>query len=150
MSTGTSLPFPEPPDHSPEEASENAYIRGKAAMFLKQGPDVYRRNDFFGEPPAPLDPEDAALLVHGCRQLLEGRGLSAASPLTHLGVFACTDLFRLFHYDRIDRDSTYDVTLDGRKGVLDRITFRHRIHGTEVTYCNFCAPGDGFQAPPVS
>lgn len=143
-------PAPIPPeDFAIAMAAELPYIQTKAAQFLAVGPDIYRKNDFFGEPEGPLDELDIALLQHGCRQLLEGRGIKAERPLTHLGVLACSALFGMFHFIKVHQVA-YEGEDEGRKGLLDQLTLRHMVKGIEVTYWNLCVRGDGATAPPLS
>ncbi len=57
------------------------YIYSKAALFLKMKPEIYRKNDFFAQPPAEFDEEDIAILKHGCEQVLEGKGFKKREPV---------------------------------------------------------------------
>jgi hypothetical protein len=114
------------------------YIYSKAALFLKMKPEIYRKNDFFSQPPADFDEEDIAILKHGCEQVLEGKGLKKENPFTGLGVLGFSALMRLFHFERVSRQTFHTYQHEGRSGILDCITFRHMVEDSDVVYYNFC------------
>jgi hypothetical protein len=123
-----------------QTAQENRfpYIYSKAALFLKMKPEIYRKNDFFGQPPAEFDEEDIAILKHGCQQVLEGKGFKKENPFTGLDVFGFSALMRLFHFQQLSRKTFHTYEHEERTGILDCITFRHLVEDTEVVYYNFC------------
>ena len=123
-------------------AVENAfgYIYAKAYKFNKAGADVYRKDDFFEQPPADTEPEMLELIASGCRQILSGKGFSAEKPLQDIGVAGFYRLMELFHFESSKRKSIYKKADGGRSGgIIDRITFVHLVDGREATLYNFCA-----------
>jgi hypothetical protein len=107
------------------------YFFSKAFTFLHKGPDAYRSEDAFGEPSADLDAEDLTLLESGCRQMMEGRGLTPEDPLRGLGIHGFYTLFRLFHFSLVRQS-----VIPGEEGMLDRMRMRHVVDGGEVVYYN--------------
>ena len=120
------------------EANRYGYVFSKAWLYLKLGPEKYRKNDAFKQPPLDFDDQDLEILSNGCRQVLEGIGLTKEKPFTELDVMGFSALFELFHFQQIKRQCQHACILNGKKGALDSITFQHVIDGTKVVYYNFC------------
>ena len=114
------------------------YIYFKAQLFLEIGPEKYRKEDAFHQPPIDFDSNDIEILKNGCKQILDGAGLIPEKAFTNLDVLGFSALFRMFHFSSISRKTKYSFLLNGKKGVLDQITFEHVVDGTRVTYYNFC------------
>ncbi|RAR73722.1 hypothetical protein [Flavobacterium aciduliphilum] len=114
------------------------YIFSKAWMYLKKGPEIYRKHDAFQQPPSDFDDEELQILTDGCNQILRGVGMTENNPFTNLDVFGFYNLFRLFHFDYIDRKTNHYFTLNGKQGILDCITFQHYVDDSQVVYYNFC------------
>jgi hypothetical protein len=129
------------PAEEQETMMENhfAYLFSKAYKYLKMGPVIYRKTDFFREPPEDMTKEELEVLQSACRQILEGKGFSSAKPFTGLGVSGFYDAMRLFHFDSKSRNTNFNFHNDDDKGALDCITFQHRIDDREATLYNFCA-----------
>lgn len=98
---------------------------------------LYRRDDFFHELPVDFTEEDIEILKNGCRQVLEGRGLTADFPFINLEVGGFYALFRMFHYESESRKTKYSFHYEGEKGILDHITFAHIVDGNIISYSNF-------------
>ncbi len=120
-----------------------AYIFSKAWLYMKLGPEKYRKTDAFNQPPSDLDKEDLEIIANGCRQVLEGIGLTKEKPFTNLDVMGFSALFRLFHFQNIQRQCRHGFMLNGKSGALDCITFQHLMDGSQVVYYNFC------EYPPI-
>jgi hypothetical protein len=123
-----------------ELAIENRfpYIFSKAESFLRLGAEKYRKGDFFQQPPANFTEEDIALLKDGCEQILNAKGLTEENPFQNLDVSGFNALMRMFHFEPFQRSTKYQSVIEGKKGCLDKITFKHVMDETEVTYFNFC------------
>jgi hypothetical protein len=113
------------------------YIYSKAYMFLEKGAVLYRKDDFFHEPPVDYTEEDIEILKNGCRQVLEGRGLTADFPFINLDVGGFYALFRMFHYENESRKTKYSFRYEGKKGILDHITFAHIVDDNTISFFNF-------------
>lgn len=107
------------------------YFFSKAYLFLQMGPDAYRSRDALGEPSTNLDAEDLALIESGCRQVMEGKGLTPEDPFRGLGISGFYALFRLFHFALVRQSVT-----PNKQGMLDRMEMRHVVDGGEVVYYN--------------
>jgi len=114
------------------------YIFSKAWVYLKMDPEKYSKKDAFNQPPHDFDEEDLEILSNGCKQVLEGIGLSNENPFTGLDVLGFSALFRLFHFQQIDRKTNHNFIINGKNGALDSITFEHIVEGGQVVYHNFC------------
>lgn len=123
-----------------ERVDENRfpYIFSKAWSYLKIGPEKYRKNDAFSQPPSDFDDEDLEVLANGCRQVLQGIGLTKENPFSGLDVMGFSALFRMFHFEKSSRKTYYNYTHNSKRGVLDEITLTHVIDNTQVVYYNFC------------
>ena len=113
------------------------YLFTKAELFLKVGPEIYRKEDFFGQPKT-TDSEELEMIKNGCIQLCHGKGLSAENPFTDLDVSGFNNLMRLFHFESESRKTRHGITINGQRGALDCITFKHAMDGRTATYFNFC------------
>lgn len=119
------------------EASMNEfeYIYSKAYLYIKMGPEIYRNEDFFKMPDISWAPEYYPELKSGCEQILQGRGFLAENPIKNLDSLAFFYLFKLFHYDYEEKNSSF-IEKDGVEYFLDRITFRHFVEDKSITYYN--------------
>lgn len=120
------------------DSNRFVYIFSKAWLYTKLGPEKYRKDDAFNQPPVDFDHEDLEVLANGCRQLLEGVGLTIEKPFTEIDVMGFSALFRLFHFKNIQRKCKHGFIFNGKTGALDCITFQHVIDGSKVVYYNFC------------
>lgn len=120
------------------DANRFPYIFSKAWMYLKKGPEIYRKQDAFGEPSLDYDEEELQILADGCNQILRGIGMTEQKPFTNLDVFGFYNLFSLFHFNYVSRKTNHSFILDGKSGALDCITFKHFIDDSTIVYYNFC------------
>lgn len=123
------------------EQNQFYYIYAKAEMYLKMGPDAYRKGDFFQMPDIDLPQDLLDLIEIGCKQILEGKGLTKDNPFTGLGISGFYRLFELFHFDRLSRNSYY-LEKEENGGIIDEITFQHVMNKNEGTYYNLVTPLD--------
>jgi hypothetical protein len=125
------------------ESNRYGYIFSKAWLYSKLGPEKYRKNDAFNQPPSDFDKVDLEIIAHGCRQVLEGIGMTKEKPFTGLNVMGFSALFRMFHFQNVERQCKHGFMLNGKSGALDCITFQHLMDGSQVVYYNFC------EYPPI-
>jgi hypothetical protein len=127
-------------DQEQEYAIENQlpYFFTKANLFLKIGPDKYRINDYFNQPSIENSDDQLALLVLGCSQIVEGKGLFKNNPFMNLDVSGFSLLMRLFHFKTESRTTEHNIEFEEKKGALDCITFIHLIDNRKATLFNFC------------
>ena len=120
------------------DSSRFPYIFTKAWLYLELGPEKYREDDAFNQPPADFYEEDLQILANGCKQVLEGIGLTSEKPFTNLDVMGFNALFRLFHFQNVRRKCKHGFIYKDKRGALDCITFEHIMDGSEIVYYNFC------------
>jgi hypothetical protein len=114
------------------------YIFTKAELYLKIGPDKYRKEDFFQQPPLNLDTVDMESIRYGCEQIIEGRGFNYTTPLQGLGVSGFYRLMELFHFQFESRKTKYSFKYEEEKGALDIMTFAHQVDDGKATLFHFC------------
>jgi hypothetical protein len=111
------------------------YLFTKAYIYLKSGPDNYRKDDYFKLPSKDLEIDELAAIESGCNQILQGKGLVREKPFTGLDVRGFNLLFELFHFKSSARKSK-STKIDGKTCFIDQITFKHVVDGSEITYYN--------------
>ncbi len=100
------------------------YLNAKAQIYLRKGPEAYRRDDFFHVPRAEWDASILAGLDRGFRQLVEWKGLTADRALEGIDM---SDLYRIMevgHFRLIDF-SAQPLNADAQVGI---VTMRHRMY----------------------
>jgi hypothetical protein len=101
----------DPPEHF-------GYIHFKAYRYLRIGPDAYRAQDSLGMPPKGAPPHLIALIEHGCRQIVDWRGILPERPLQGLGVNGFYRMIEVFHFTLARQSAKYRD--DG--SVMDKMT----------------------------
>lgn len=114
------------------------YFFTKANLYLKKGPEKYRIDDYFNQPPTESTNNELALLKLGCEQVLEGKGLFKNNPFVNLDVAGFNSLMRLFHFETESRKTKHKIEIEEKKGALDCITFIHLVDNRKTTLYNFC------------
>ncbi|GDX50272.1 hypothetical protein LBMAG26_11310 [Bacteroidota bacterium] len=114
------------------------YIFTKAELYLKIGPDNYRKEDFFQQPPLNVAIKDMESIRYGCEQIVEGRGFNLSTPLQGLGVSGFYRLMELFHFQFESRKTKYSFIYEEEKGALDIMTFTHQMDDRKATLFHFC------------
>jgi hypothetical protein len=114
------------------------YLFYKAFLYLKIGPEKYRKDDFFKQPLEGSTQEELDFLTTGCNQIIQGFGFFKNEPFTGLSVSAFYSLMRLFHFQYLNKTTKYNFNLNDQKGILDCIMFKHAIDGRTCTLYNFC------------
>ena len=109
----------------------SGFLRFKAARFLAEGHDLYRRTDALRQSPEDTSAEDLALFRVGFAQIAEGRGFLRATPLEHLSARGRDLLMQVAHFEPLRHQAT------GRaEFVLDAVVFRQRGSEREVVVFN--------------
>jgi hypothetical protein len=111
------------------------YIFSKAELYLKIGPEKYRKADFFKMPGESLTNEELAIIESGCKQILEGKGLTKENPFSGLDIPGFRQLFEVFHFEVTGHKSSR-VEVDGKRRFVDAMFLRHAVDNTEITYYN--------------
>ena len=114
------------------------YIFTKAELYLQTGPENYRREDFFEQPPLNLNTVDMDSIRYGCEQIVEGRGFNISRPLQGLGVSGFYRLMELFHFQFESRKTKYSFMYEEEEGALDIMTFTHKMDDRKATLFHFC------------
>ena len=109
------------------------YIRFKASLYLRIGPEAYRERDYFGFPPAEWPELKLDAVKSGCEQLLLWKGLTPVVPLDSIGVDGFDALMGMFHFGHLSYEVFAAVRPDS---LLERMVMRHVIDAWEVTLYN--------------
>lgn len=107
------------------------YIYTKSDLYLKIGSKKYRQNDYFQMPNHTLVDDDLMLIADGCKQILEGIGLTPRKPFLNLGIIGFNRLFELFHFEVLKVE-----TKTTPKGYLDKMILKHLVNDDIVEYYN--------------
>jgi hypothetical protein len=73
------------------------YLQVKASRYVKVGPEIYWRHDFFHRPEAGMHEEDLAVLMHDMRQLADG--VDAAPDRPFIGIRGFNDMRHTLHLE---------------------------------------------------
>lgn len=107
-----------------EQAMFNGYIQSKAERLLEYGIEEYSSQDFFSMPSKNFNKEQREGLLHGCKQLSLGNGLTIEKPMEGVSVAACYALIHSFHFKVIGRKTHRPDRL-----FLDELHCEHRMTG---------------------
>lgn len=113
------------------DKNKYTYIYLKAQYYLEIGPEKYRQSDYFHMPIHTLDNYETMSIADGCKQILEGIGLTQKKPFQNIGVSGFNRLFEIFHYEVIKVETTITST-----GYLDKMTLKHFINDDIIQYYN--------------
>jgi hypothetical protein len=107
------------------------YILTKANIFLKIGPEAYRRMDALGMPLAEWTPDTLTIVRQGFEQLLGCKGYRPNAPLEGIGITGLNDLMTTMHFRMIHQKAH-------REGpyFFDEILFQHTMSGETITIFN--------------
>ena len=108
------------------------YIRTKAIRFLEVGADKYREKDALKRPSVTLSKKELELLMSGCRQVAEYKGLTEETAFEEFGVAGFYRLIELFHYTVIGQE----VSRKGRQWLLDKMQVEHIMTGQKMVLYN--------------
>lgn len=102
-----------------------AYIEYKAIRFLEVGYKAYSIDDAFHQPGEELTSEVVAMLISGCEQIRDQRGLTMEQPFEGLGIGGFYQLMRMFHFKPVRQE----ISLISKDCIIDRIIFEHQVTG---------------------
>ncbi len=108
------------------------YIRTKALRFIAVGVIVYRKTDALGMPDNDLESEDIDLLMIGCRQVAEFKGLTHETAFEGLGIFGFYRLMELFHYAA----GNQAIIDSGEDWIMDKMLMKHIVTRREIVLFN--------------
>jgi hypothetical protein len=111
------------------------YIFSKAELYLKIGPEKYRKADYFKLPDESLAQDELAIIESGCKQILEGKGLTKDNPFSGLDIQGFRQLFEVFHFE-VTGHKASRVEVDGKRRFVDAMFLRHAVDNTDITYYN--------------
>jgi hypothetical protein len=106
-------------------------------LLCNFNPEKYRKLDAFEEPPFMMSDYELSILKLGCEQVLDGRGIFENYPFVDLHISGFYNLMRLFHFEKVDRNSFMTTLENFGKGFLDEIIFKHYIDSSEIKAYNF-------------
>ena len=109
------------------------YVHYKAYLYLKVGPDGYRKRDALQMPPEDWSCATLQAIEHGCRQPSTWRGISADIPLEGIGIDGFYRLVNLFHF-RVVHQLLLDTDDDGF--FTDEMSITHIVNGNVLTLYN--------------
>lgn len=118
------------PEYSPPVWS---YILAKVRLYLRLGPDIYRKADYFGMPEAGW-PEETLDEIESCfRQLLAGKGYLESNPVENVSIGGFYAATRTLHFEVRRQIATLT---DDRRCFIDDLLFEHIHDGRTVRFFN--------------
>jgi hypothetical protein len=120
-------------DIPPDAPAKFVYMLSKADLYLKIGPNAYRKGDAFGLPDESLSPEDLAILRHGMEQICQFRGYDPAKPFRDLDIHGFYTLMRTLHF-KLECQAL--VEFRGETDILDKMDMVHAIDGEGIVLYN--------------
>lgn len=108
------------------------YIFAKAKLFLEIGAKEYLEIDFIKIDTSDLNNEDFEILYKGCRQILNGKGLSVDRPFENIGILGFAKLFEIFHFNAVRIKTLKPESMR----FLDVMCLEHIVDGYHAEYFN--------------
>lgn len=96
------------------------YILAKAYLYLKIGPDIYRKNDAFDMPLVEWDTEDLREIQSCFEQFLSGKGYKVTNPVENVSIGGFYAAMTTLHFEMQMQTAHMD-----EKYVIDEILFEH-------------------------
>ncbi len=121
------------PIRPPNAPGKWAYIMAKVDMYLKIGPEKYRKADFFGLPDDDLDPQTLDDITSCFQQFMQGNGFDRDHPIEHIGVSSFYAAMRTLHFTCV-RQGALSGADDGV--FLDAIVFEHMVDKGRIELFN--------------
>ena len=109
------------------------YILAKINLYLKHGPDVYRKSDALGMPNEEWDEETFQEIESCFRQFLGGRGYSRNNPVRNVSVGGFYAATETLHFQIVEQ--TGCMSGDGN-GILDVMQFEHVVDKRTIKFFN--------------
>ncbi len=117
----------------PEEVpSEFVYLLTKAELYVKIGPDRYRKTDAGKMPPQDWSPEELRAVQTGMEQICQFRGWARDRPFEDLGVGGFYALLATLHFELEQQQA---LAVD-ESTFVDEMHMRHRMTGQTVVLYN--------------
>ncbi len=112
--------------------SAHVTLRKYALRFLTGGPGVYSKIKPFYRFGAGMTPEVFKILMSGCEQIRNKKGLSMEQPFEGLGIGGLFMLMKMFYFHQIEQE-----IFQFEEGFnIDRITFESGLDGTMIDLFN--------------
>lgn len=118
------------PDGAP---SEWAYILCKALLYLKLGPDVYRKRDYFRMPSVEWDQETLNEIQSCFTQFSNQKGYSESNPVENVSIRGFYAAIRTLHFEV---DTQIARSTDDGKYFIDEMLFKHVLSDSTIALFN--------------
>ena len=121
--------------HSPPEGTpfKWAYMVAKAEIYLKTGPEIYRRQDAFGMPDPEWDEEILEAIDTCFRQMVQCIGFSKERPFEDVGVEGFYAAMDTLHFQVVSQCA---MVMEDGEAMMDVMGVKHRLDGGEITLYN--------------
>ncbi len=118
----------------PEETpAEWPYILGKVSLYLRLGPAIYRKADYFGMPEVGWPAETLDEIESCFRQFLAGKGYLESNPVENVSIKGFYAATRTLHFEVKKQIATLT---DDRRFFIDDLLFEHVHDGRTVRFFN--------------
>lgn len=117
----------------PEEILfEVMYLHGKAECYLKVGPEAWRTEGLFNQPPADCSSEMLATIQRGMEQICLFQGFSRDNAFDGLGVDGFYTLLSILGFG-FERQFSCKLNKDE---LLDEMHMKHLVTGQSIVLYN--------------
>lgn len=118
----------------PEEApAEWPYILEKVRLYLRLGPDIYRKTDYFGIPEVGWSEETLDEIESCFRQFLAGKGYLESNPVENVSIEGFYAATRTLHFEVRRQIATLT---DDSRCFIDDLLFEHVHDGRTIRFFN--------------
>ena len=123
--------LPDIPDDAPRMF---VYMLSKADLYLRIGPERYRKGDSLGLPEKDTSPEMLAAIQRGMEQICQSRGYVPEKPFVDLDIAGFYALLRTLHFNP-DRQ-VLAAYREAAGEILDEMHMVHVLDGEEIVLYN--------------
>jgi len=113
------------------------YIRTKAKTYTRLGYEKYSKHDAFGKPGGRITKEIQGLLISGCNQVIEYKGLTPETAFEGLGIPGFYLLMEMFHFKVVQQR----IVKNENGTILDEMHMEHEVIGKRMTLYNKVVSG---------
>ena len=116
----------------PDAPATFHYILVKAQLYLKIGPSIYRKGDYFNMPSSDWDSEILEKIKSGFEQIVRCRGYKQDISLEGVGVDGFYPMIATLHFELVMQRAV----IRGDDFITDEMHIQHSKTGEEITLYN--------------
>ena len=110
------------------------YMLSKADLYLRIGPERYRKGDALGMPEEDCSPEELAAIQRGMEQICQLQGYTPDNPFRDLDIDGFYALMRTLHF-KLNMQVLREYREESGE-ILDEMQMVHVMDGDEIVLYN--------------